>query len=175
MLLRLNRTIISISTTFLSSLPPNRGLARLQATLLQSKHLPEIPFGLRSGTRDLLMGWEQQAIRGWGLVLHRMNLVVDYIQNGMRSTNVLQIFWLTVFDTCSAREIQAQEGLTPSMWGPPASGARHPFEKPYRNLRARMAFQTSYRLRRTAAKTHLEDLGLGPCHRDSLLPALLQA
>ncbi|KAL8695061.1 MAG: hypothetical protein Q9218_000429 [Villophora microphyllina] len=30
---------------------------------------------------------------------------------------------------CSAREIQAQEGLTPSMWGPPASGGSTPLRE----------------------------------------------
>ncbi|KAL8788652.1 MAG: hypothetical protein Q9213_001580 [Squamulea squamosa] len=32
-------------------------------------------------------------------------------------------------DQCSAREIQAQEGLTPSMWGPPASGGSTPLRE----------------------------------------------
>lgn len=58
-----------------------------------------------------------------------MNMVADYTPNGLShpETGTLIGFWLTSDN--SAREIQAQEGLTPQMWGPPTSGNSTPLRE----------------------------------------------
>ena len=58
-----------------------------------------------------------------------MNLVGDCTPNGLShpETGTNFGFWLTSDN--SAREIQAQEGLTPQMWGPPTSGNSTPLRE----------------------------------------------
>ena len=61
-----------------------------------------------------------------------MSLVVDYTRSGQFAgyCSLLLLSLLIEFLCDSAREIQAQEGLsTPSMWGPPASGGSTPLRE----------------------------------------------
>lgn len=75
------------------------------------------------------MAWGQRVTCGLGLVLRRTSLVVDCIPNGRTNLKYGFDLVLTGCDNYSAREIQAQEGLTPSMWGPPASGGSTPLRE----------------------------------------------
>jgi protein JSN1 len=68
-------------------------------------------------------------VRALGLVPHRTSWVAVSILNGELFLHILTSSELTcLFE--SAREIQAQEGLTtPNLWGPPASGGSTPLRE----------------------------------------------
>jgi protein JSN1 len=65
--------------------------------------------------------------QGWVLGPRRMIMAAGYSPNGSSHSETSLWIWLTWFD--SAREIQAQEGLTPQMWGPPTSGNSTPLRE----------------------------------------------
>ena len=71
------------------------------------------------------------AVQEWGLDPHPMSLVQDCTRKGKHRFELaaVAVTQLILFPAIRAREIQAQEGVSPSIWGPPTSGNSTPLRE----------------------------------------------